>query len=139
LWPLAAPSAGPAGLQAWLEDALRTGDPVAKARAAGLLALLQAQGVAVPEDAWLAAADAAGSTGVGPAPDPALWDRLKAAAAEGRTGETVLVSLALMGKLGPTGTSPVVMARIVASLRAVGLDAEARALAREAVAAAVPG
>jgi len=77
--------------------------------------------------------------GAGPAPDPALWDRLKFAAAEGRTGETVLASLALMGKLGPAGTSPVVMARIVASLRAVGLDAEARALAREAVAAAVTG
>ncbi|HYH21461.1 MAG TPA: hypothetical protein VD995_22870 [Azospirillum sp.] len=139
LWPLAASWAGPAGLQAWLDDVLRPGDPATKARAAGLLGLLQAQGVAVPEDAWLAAADGAAPAGAGPAPDPALWDRLKFAAAEGRTGETVLASLALMGKLGPAGTSPVVMARIVASLRAVGLDAEARALAREAVAAAVTG
>lgn len=137
LWPLAAAWAGPAGLQPWLDEAVRTGDPAAKARASGLLALVQAQGVAVPEDAWLAAADGGAPLGAGPAPDPALWNRLKSAAAEGRTGETVLASLALMGKLGPAGTAPVVMARIVASLRAVGLDAEARALAREAVAAAL--
>ena len=137
LWPLVAPWAGPAGLQPWLDEAVRTGDPAARARASGILALVQAQGIAVPEDAWLAAADGGAPAGAGPAPDPALWARLKAAAAEGRTGETVLVSLALIGKLGPAGTAPVVMARIVASLRAVGLESEARALAREAVAAAL--
>ncbi|HYD69641.1 hypothetical protein [Azospirillum sp.] len=141
LWPLAAQWAGhwagPAGLQPWLDEALRTGDPAARARASGILALVQAQGVAVPEDAWLAAADGGAPAGAGPAPDPALWARLKTAAAEGRTGETVLVSLALIGKLGPAGTAPVVMARIVAALRTVGLESEARALAREAVAAAL--
>lgn len=141
LWPLSviaggAPPGGTAlGLGAWLDDALSGGDPPARGRVAGQLALLQAVGVAVPEDAWLRATDA-GAPPVGAmVPDPALWERMNAAAAAGRVGETVLAALRLLGETGPAAASPVVVARVAASLRAVGLDAEARAIAREAAAA----
>ncbi|WP_448202751.1 hypothetical protein [Azospirillum sp. sgz302134] len=145
LWPLSViaggspPGGGALALTGWLDEALRGADSTAKARVAGQLALLQAVGVAVPEEAWLRAADGAESSS-GPMPpnmpaNPALWERLGAASAAGRVGETVLTALLLMGEGGPAATSPVVVARVVASLRAVGLDDDARAIAREAAAA----
>ena len=145
LWPLSiiaggiagGSSAGNAGLAAWLDEALRGADAAARSRVAGQLALLQAVGVTVPDDAWLRAAD--GEAPALPAnpmlPNPALWERLKDAAAGGRTGETVLAALLLLGEGGPAAASPVVVARVVAGLRAVGLEADARAIAREAAAA----
>ena len=57
---------------------------------------------------------------------------LRAAAADGRVGETVLVSLVMLGESGPGGTEVSVLADIVSALRAVGLEAEARGLAVEA-------
>ena len=140
LWPLSVIAGGPPpggtalGLAGWLDEALRGADSAARSRVAGQLALLQAVGVAIPEDAWLQATDAAAPPQA-MAPNPALWERLKDAAAAGRVGETVLASLLLLGEGGPAAASPVVAARVVASLRAVGLDAEARAIAREAAAA----
>ncbi|MBP2292265.1 hypothetical protein [Azospirillum rugosum] len=141
LWPLSVIASGaPAGnmgLAGWMDEALRGADAAARARVAGQLALLQAVGVTVPDDAWLRAAD-----GEAPAaqmtpmlPNPALWERLKDASAAGRTGETVLAALLLLGEGGPAAASPVVVARVVAGLRAVGLEADARAVAREAAAA----
>jgi len=47
----------------------------------------------------------------------------------------VLASLAMLGDGGPQALSPVALAQIVTGLREVGLAAEARGLAREAVAA----
>ncbi|MCW2235827.1 hypothetical protein [Azospirillum canadense] len=141
LWPLSVIAGGAppgnAGLAGWLDEALRGADAAARARVAGQLALLQAVGVAVPDDAWLRAADGeAPAAQINPMlPNPALWERLKDASAAGRTGETVLAALLLLGEGGPAAASPVVVARVVAGLRAVGLEADARAIAREAAAA----
>ncbi|MBY6264233.1 hypothetical protein EI613_20250, partial [Azospirillum sp. 412522] len=57
------------------------------------------------------------------------------AAAGGRIGETVAVALLLLGEAGPATLPPVVTARVAANLKAVGLEPDARALVREAMAA----
>ncbi|WP_247893592.1 hypothetical protein [Azospirillum endophyticum] len=144
LWPLAVVAAGPGrgqgtadpqALTAWLDEALRGADPLARSRIAGQLALLQATGVAVPDEAWMKATDGAGPpSGSDAGVDPALWQRLGDAAAGGRIGETVVVALLLLGEAGPAALPPVVTARVAANLKAVGLEPDARALAREALA-----
>jgi hypothetical protein len=142
LWPLAAVSgllprgAESAGVAAWLDEALRGADAAARARLVGQLVLLQAVGVDVPDSAWLAATNGAGPPGgVAGGADPALWQRLGDAATGGRIGETVVTALLLLGEGGPAGVSPLIVGRVVANLRAVGLEPDARALAREAMAA----
>ncbi|CAO3416694.1 hypothetical protein [Azospirillum endophyticum] len=144
LWPLAVVATGPGrgqgaedpqALTAWLDEALRGADPLARGRIAGQLALLQATGVAVPDEAWMKATDGAGPpSGSDAGVDPALWQRLGDAAAGGRIGETVAVALLLLGEAGPAALPPVVTARVAANLKAVGLEPDARALAREALA-----
>ncbi|WP_211109104.1 hypothetical protein [Azospirillum tabaci] len=151
LWPLAVialgppPGGGALGLAGWLDESLRGADLEARGRVAGQLALLQAMGVAVPDEAWRKTADPeeTASTLSAPTPadarpptaDPALWQRLVEAAADRRVGETALAALLLLGNAGPAGTPPAVVARVVGALRAVGLDSDARAIAREAAAA----
>ena len=53
-----------------------------------------------------------------------------------RLGETVLLSLLALGESGPGDADPVVLSRVLSSLRNIGLEAEARALAVEAALAA---
>jgi hypothetical protein len=141
LWPLSVVATGrgaedPRALTAWLDEALRGADTPARNRVAGQLALLQATGVAIPDEAWMKATDGAGPpSGSDAGVDPALWQRLGDAAAGGRVGETVAVALLLMGEAGPAALPPVVTARVAANLKAVGLEPDARALVREALAA----
>ncbi|SMF63455.1 hypothetical protein SAMN02982917_3205 [Azospirillum oryzae] len=141
LWPLSVVATGrgaedPRALTAWLDEALRGADPLARNRIAGQLALLQAIGVAIPDEAWMKATDGAGPpSGSDAGVDPALWQRLGDAAAGGRIGETVAVALLLMGEAGPAALPPVVTARVAANLKAIGLEPDARALVREAMAA----
>ncbi|CBS88114.1 hypothetical protein [Azospirillum lipoferum] len=141
LWPLAVVATGrgaedPRALAAWLEEVLRGADTPARSRIAGQLALLQATGVMVPDEAWMQATDGAGPpSGSDAGVDPTLWQRLGDAAGGGRVGETVVAALLLLGEAGPAGLPPVVTARVAANLKAVGLEPDARALAREAMAA----
>ncbi|PWC89087.1 hypothetical protein TSH100_05490 [Azospirillum sp. TSH100] len=141
LWPLAVVATGqgaqdPHALTAWLDEALRGADSSARSRVAGQLALLQATGVSIPDETWMAATDGAGPpSGSDAGVDPALWQRLGDAAAGGRIGETVAVALLLLGEAGPATLPPVVTARVAANLKAVGLEPDARALVREAMAA----
>ncbi|CAO3441689.1 hypothetical protein [Azospirillum argentinense] len=146
LWPLALialgppPGGGALGLAGWLDESLRGADLEARARVAGQLALLQAMGVAVPGEAWrrttVSDDEAPMTADSRPAmADPALWQRLTEASADRRVGETALAALLLLGEAGPAGTPPAVVARVVGALRAVGLDNDARAIAREAAAA----
>ncbi|WP_448189235.1 hypothetical protein [Azospirillum sp. sgz301742] len=132
LWPLAA-AANPAaaGLSAWLDESLRGADPAAAERVAGTLKLLQALGAEVPDEALRRAAAELPL----PQGDPMRWSQLDLAVREGRVGETVLLALVLLGEAGPAGTPPATLARLAGALRAVGLEPDARALAREAIAA----
>jgi hypothetical protein len=70
------------------------------------------------------------------APDPALWFNLGDAAGNRRIGETVLLSLYALGPEGPGAANPIMLSRAISSLRQIGLDAEARAIAIEAAIAA---
>jgi hypothetical protein len=78
---------------------------------------------------------AGGATGAG-APDPALWFNLGDAASKRRIGETVLLALYALGPDGPGAVNLIMLSRSIASLRQIGLDAEARAIAIEAAIAA---
>jgi hypothetical protein len=71
-----------------------------------------------------------------PAADPALLFALSEAAAAHRIGETVLLSLDALGPEGPAGCNPLALARVIAGLRQIGFDSEARAIAIEAAIAA---
>ncbi|HYD29553.1 MAG TPA: hypothetical protein VEB64_01635 [Azospirillaceae bacterium] len=137
LWPLAVlatTTPGPSvidgyGLGMWLDAALKNTDVAARDRVAGILALLEAVGEPVEAEAWMRVM---GTPAPAAMPSLPLWFRLRDAAANNRVGETVLVALNLLGNGGPQATPPLVVAQIVAALRAVSLDAEARDLAREA-------
>ena len=146
LWPLSALAGTGAeargdggGFDGWLATALAGADAARRTRVAGVLALLQAAGEPVKEDAWIQATDQTTDQSAGAAaaavPSPALWQTLTAATAGHRVGEVVLVALTMLGGGGPQTLPPVVLAQVVTSLRAVGLAADARGLAREAVVA----
>jgi len=64
---------------------------------------------------------------------PALRGGLIDAAADMRIGETVLFALLVLGPQGPAASDPVTLATVVDALRHVGLDAEARRVALEAL------
>jgi hypothetical protein len=107
----------------------------AASRAGLLLALLGAldEPVSAAELApWLAAAPPAPQ----PEPSAAAWAAAGQAAADRRIGETVMLTL-IIARAGDRLTpDPIVLARAVAGLRAVGLDRDARGLAIEAAIAA---
>jgi hypothetical protein len=72
----------------------------------------------------------------GAVPNSAYFFNLADAAAAGRRGETVLLALLNLGEGGPGVVSPIVLSRVLRSLREVGLTNEARSLAFEAIVAA---
>ncbi len=97
--------------------------------------LLEALGQTVPQEAWeevLAAPAPAAKS----APGYALWRQLILSANAGRLGETVCLVLLGLGREGTEAASIAVLTTALAALRRVGLEAEARALARERLIAA---
>ncbi len=104
-------------------------------RASLLYSLLEALGQPVPQAAWeevLAAPAPAAKN----APSYALWRQLILSANAGRLGETVCLVLVGLGREGTEAASIAVLTTALAALRRVGLEAEARALARERLIAA---
>ncbi len=67
-----------------------------------------------------------------PLPNVALLYATQEAAAAGRVGEAVLSGLIAIGRVGPGRSHPVALGGVLAALRSIGLDSEARALAVEA-------
>ncbi len=118
---------------AWWEGVKEEED--AGERASLLYALFESLGETVPEPLWETLLGGAQQTG-GAMTRPALWRQLGKAAAAGRVGETVLLALLMLGQGGPGQASPLVLARVVGSLRAIGLEGPARAIAVEALVAA---
>lgn len=115
---------------AWRQAQAAAGDEEADLRAARLFALFD--GLGEPAGAaWQVLADPEAPSSQ-PMSNPATWFALGDAAAAGRLGETVMLALFALGPEGPGATHPIALGQAVESLRAVGLDAEARALAVEA-------
>jgi len=68
----------------------------------------------------------------GMVPPAALWRDQQQAAVAGRIGETVLTSLILATAGDRLSPEPIILAQVIGGLKAVGLEADARALAVEA-------
>jgi hypothetical protein len=118
-------------MTAWLE-ALRESDPDLASDRAGLaLVLMQATGHQVPEQYWQAVLQPPQRSPV-MMPPPAFAPALDNAARGGRIGETVLLSILMLGQDGAFGADAALLRDVIAALRAVGLDKEGRALALEA-------
>lgn len=123
----------PEALAAWWDGAKETQDG---RRQAGLLfSLFDAFDEPLPEGLWAALLDDPLRM-MTVIPEPSLWFRLRDAAAAGRIGETVLLSLLMLGEEGSAAVDPMTLHDAVRRLRAVDLEADARALAVEAVLAA---
>jgi hypothetical protein len=107
----------------------------AREQATLLFSLLDALGATVPAELWADLLEGPQRATVA-LPRPAVWFRLESAAAEGRTGETVLLALLALGEGGPAQSDPLTLHHVLANLDAINLTAEARALAIEAALAA---
>ena len=102
------------------------------ARAGQLFMLLDALGLALGGEGWdlLLSGPLINKMEV---PSVAIRYSLREAAQQRRVGDTVLLMLMTLGEAGPRAASPLALGSAVRTLRAVGLDAEARALAVEAI------
>jgi hypothetical protein len=138
LWPLLrlagvdVPAPDTKALAAWRAAQEKRDAERASARTAVLTALLEGLGDAT--DGSLASLLLAGNLAPQPVslPHPALWLGRDGAASAGRVGETALFVLASLGSDGMAGAAPQTQIALVQALRAVGLEADARALALEA-------
>ncbi|HEY3694026.1 hypothetical protein [Phenylobacterium sp.] len=106
----------------------RAGDPKARPRAQAAALLLAGLGAPLSESAR--AGFAGFTAGAGKTP-PARLLALEDAARAGRMGETALIALWIAADAGPAGPAAGDRAQIVRALRAVGLEADARAFALE--------
>ena len=138
LWPLVqlADSAGslpwdPAMAAAWWEGTAQLPTEQRIERATLLYILFDALGYQVPADLWAPLYDGPLHRAAA-VPASALWHGLIYAAQGRRVGETVLLSLLALGEAGPAGAEPTTLSVVVAALRSVGLEREARGLAVEA-------
>lgn len=111
---------------------LKSGVKATQFYAASEAMLLDALGFKLDPAVWEALLDARGAL-TGKVPAEALLDQLRAAGARNALGETVLLALDTIGQMGPGSVHPRGVAQAVSSLRAVGLESEARRLALEAL------
>ncbi len=135
LWPYARLAGGeiPAaegGLEAWhaMREAAGTEPP------SGATGLLRASFQALGElDSlnWNDIAAQSDSSG-GPMPDAAFLYALEDASEARRVGETVILSLIVLGEAGPAGAHPMALGAVISGLSRIDLEREARALAIEA-------
>lgn len=114
----------------WLDTVLKGADGAAAERAAGVVAVLAAAGADVAPEIRNRLPDPPPAAGEG-------FERLDAAVAERQQGAVVLAALQILGRSGPSMAPLPAVARVVSALNAVGLSADALALAREALAAQV--
>jgi hypothetical protein len=124
-----------AGMTAWLE-ALRAEEPAdtkghAYEQAGFGLVLMQAVGLSIPEPYWEKLLQPSERVPV-LTPPPAFTPALENAVRAGRLGETVLLSILMVGPDGTLGADSTLLRDVIAALRSVGLESEGRALALEA-------
>jgi hypothetical protein len=107
----------------------------ARDKAATLASALNALGEYVPDEIWTDLVAGTSHTAL-MAPYPSHWFLLEAASSRARVGETVLLSLVSLGDGGPARSDAIVLHHVLKSLRNIGLESEARAMALEAIVAA---
>ena len=117
--------------RAWV-DALREQEPDQAYGIAGFaLLLMQSIGLQVPDDYWQAVLQPPQRATVA-VPPAAFTPALENAVRAERLGETVLLSILMIGADGTLGADPVLLRDVIAALRSLGLEQEGRALALEA-------
>ena len=117
-------------LDSGVEIALRAGLPGPVLQR--LVTVLDALGEDVPIPLWeLAAKNPQPDDGY--LPPTGLLSALKVAADKGQTGATILLAAASFGPNGPQGAHLIALGDGIRALKRVGLDAEARRLALEAL------
>lgn len=108
-------------------------DAAARATAATpVFMTLDALGIRVGPDAWDLFEDAPPTTDV-EIPNIGVRYAMRDAARANRIGETALWAMIALGNGGPIGADAITLGSVIRSMRAVGLDEEARALAVEAL------
>jgi hypothetical protein len=118
-------------MSAWLA-ALQEGEAdLAYDRAGLALVLAQATGNQVPEQYWQVLVQPPQRLPV-LVPPPAFWPAIENAAQGVRVGETVLLSILMLGPDGTLGADAALLRNVVMALRAVGLEKDGRTLALEA-------
>lgn len=139
LWPLMQIAAQsepipflPEIVGSWWIGQLDTPETRRLEKASLIYTLFEAFDYPVPDMDWFALMDGPLSTGAN-IPSAAALRGLRTAMRGGRIGETVIYALLILGDTGPAGVSPQTLDEVVRALRAVGLEADARALAVEAV------
>lgn len=138
LWPLmqiADPEGAfmrnPARARAWWRDLPLPEDAAASERRALLFTLYEALGDPMPDEAW-DPLFAAPLTVTSYMPSPAVLHALRDASADGRVGETVLLTLLALGDIGSEGADPATLFEVIGALAHIGLEHEARDVALEA-------
>jgi hypothetical protein len=118
-------------MSAWLK-VRRTEEPKAAEYKAGLaLTLFDALGMDVPAGYWQMLLGQSRWRSVA-LPPPTFRRALKNASVSGRRGETVLLTLLILGREGPALADIEVLQEAVVALQTVGLQTDAQALALEA-------
>ena len=135
LWPYARLAGNPTllwqgDLEAW-RASREDETPEELARQAWLRGAFKALG----EEESVSWIDLATGESDAPRPDGALLFALRDASDMGRVGETVLLSILIIGEAGPAECHPTAFIAALTALREVGLEPEARALAIEAAVA----
>ncbi len=124
----------PARFAVWLTPDGAAPTPERLERAALLLTVLEAMGHTVPEATWTPLYGHAGAASQQVA-SAALLRGLARASAAGRRGEAVLLALIALGPSGPAGAGAATLAAVIDAFRRLGFEAEARAVALEAIVA----
>lgn len=121
----------PKHLESWLKILQENSGDVAKTQALMLFSLFDALGRPIAPEMWTGLVDVTPSINAD-IPDAALRFSLRRASEAKRVGETVLMSLLTLGGRSIAGAAPLTITIVIAALRRVGLETEARALALEA-------
>lgn len=101
-------------------------------RAAQLLTLTEAAGIAVPPERWDSLLSTAASNDRRATPSMAVWRNLQRASASKAKAETVALALAMLGGNGSLDVDGQSLATAMAALRDQGLTAEAKQIVLEA-------
>jgi len=117
-------------ISVWLESQL---DGERSALAMRVLLALDALGDPVNDTLWQRVLTASRLSEASGGNDISLWRQLVMAAGGVRTGETALAALSLIGEGPVARLDPIVLSTVIGSLRRVGMEAEARSLAVEAL------
>lgn len=120
------------GVSASIVADLRSGVSKTQLFAASEAMMLEALDFELDPAVWEALLDTRGAL-AGTVPPEALLRQLHAAGQKGAVGETVLLAIDIIGQEGPGAVHPRAAAQAVASLKAAGLESEARRVALEAL------